>query len=84
MSDRRVFSPTELAQLDRCEQQMLFDRRFGVKRSEGWRKRSAEGNAVHAAVHRQVTHPATLTPRWWLWGLVAAMVILLISAVLLR
>ncbi|NRA30557.1 MAG: PD-(D/E)XK nuclease family protein [Parvularculaceae bacterium] len=57
MSDRRSFSPTELAQLSRCEQQLVFDRKYGSKRTQAWVKRSAEGNAVHARIHREVSQP---------------------------
>jgi CRISPR/Cas system-associated exonuclease Cas4 (RecB family) len=53
--DRRPVSPTELSQLARCEQQVLFDRRFGVRRSSNWQKRAGEGQAVHRSLHREVT-----------------------------
>ncbi|NNU16700.1 Dna2/Cas4 domain-containing protein [Parvularcula sp. ZS-1/3] len=55
--DRTPFSPTELAQLSRCEQQLLYDRRYGAKRSAHWRQRSVEGNQVHARMHREVQAP---------------------------
>ena len=53
--DRTPVSPTELAQLSRCEQQVLYDAKHGVKRSERWRARASEGDAVHAELHRRVT-----------------------------
>lgn len=55
--DRSPFSATELAQLSRCEQQVLFDARYGSKRLERWRARASEGDAVHAELHRRVTRP---------------------------
>lgn len=55
MADRRAFSPTELAQLARCEQQLLFDRARGTKRSAAWRQRSSEGQREHERLHRRVT-----------------------------
>ncbi|MEM9838884.1 MAG: hypothetical protein AAF830_06965 [Pseudomonadota bacterium] len=78
MSDRRVFSPTQLAQLSRCEQQMLFDERFGVKRSDAWRKRSQEGTAEHAKVHAHVTKPASGGVPVWAWLALAAGVLALV------
>lgn len=53
--DRTPVSPTELAQLRRCEQQLLFDERYGARRSRRWQARSAEGRAVHARMHRDAT-----------------------------
>ncbi|MEM1380295.1 MAG: hypothetical protein AAGH41_06690 [Pseudomonadota bacterium] len=59
LSDRRVFSPTELAQLERCSQQMLFDKKHGVRRSQRWKARAAEGRVVHAELHRAASRHKT-------------------------
>lgn len=70
--DRRPVSPTELAQLSRCEQQLLFDRKYGAKRSRRWQQRAGEGNAVHADLHRRVTTPGEDPARWKIWLIVGA------------
>jgi hypothetical protein len=36
---------------------MLFDERYGTKRSAHWQRRSGEGKAVHAALERRVRTP---------------------------
>ncbi|MEM6912955.1 MAG: PD-(D/E)XK nuclease family protein [Pseudomonadota bacterium] len=73
--DRQPFSPTQLAQLERCESQVLFDRRFGARRSSAWQKRSAEGRAVHTRLHREVTAPSSGgTKRMLIVAIIAALV----------
>lgn len=79
MSDRRSFSPTELAQLARCEQQLLFDQKYGSKRTATWVKRSVEGQVAHARMHRQVTSvPHSGKKRM----LIVTIVVVLIAALL--
>jgi hypothetical protein len=81
--DRQPFSPTDLSQLSRCEQQWLFDQKYGAKRSAAWRQRSAEGRQVHAEMHRDVTG----TPkgrRPLLITVIIALVALLLIGLVLR
>ena len=78
--DRTPVSPTELAQLSRCEQQLIFDAKHGVKRSAHWRKRAAEGHDVHAEMHRKATSQGPSAAPWKpiLWiGLAAALAAIL-------
>lgn len=83
--DRTPVSPTELAQLSRCEQQVLFDRRFGARRSADWRRRAVRGDSVHAALHRRVSQPPERGKRSMLiLGLVIAALLLLLLAFGLR
>ncbi|MEO1658325.1 MAG: PD-(D/E)XK nuclease family protein [Pseudomonadota bacterium] len=83
--DRQPFSPTELAQLERCESQVLFDQRFGAKRSKHWQKRSAEGRAVHAEMHREVTQtPAPRNTRMLIVIIITALVALMLAILALR
>ncbi|MEM6746495.1 MAG: PD-(D/E)XK nuclease family protein [Pseudomonadota bacterium] len=78
--DHQPFSPTELAQLERCESQVLFDQRFGAQRSKHWQKRSAEGRAVHARMHRDVTAPS---PQGKKRMLIVAIIIALVALMLI-
>ncbi|MEO1042310.1 MAG: PD-(D/E)XK nuclease family protein [Pseudomonadota bacterium] len=83
--DRQPFSPTELAQLQRCESQLLFDQRFGAKRSKHWQKRSAEGQVVHARMHREVTgRPSQGNKRMLIVAIVTALVALMLIILALR
>ncbi|MEM9810567.1 MAG: PD-(D/E)XK nuclease family protein [Pseudomonadota bacterium] len=77
--DNQPLSPTELAQLSRCEQQLLYDKAYGAKRSQHWQKRSAEGDAVHAKLHRAVTAPSrTRRGSMLIWLAVAALLLVLV------
>lgn len=81
--DRRPVSPTELAQLSRCERQVVFDRKYGARRSKAWRARAGEGNAVHADLHRQVTRPDKARGGRMLIALLIATLLLLLALLFL-
>lgn len=51
--DGRV-SVSQLAQLERCEQQQVFDKAFGRLRSEAYRAKGRAGRAEHARYERAV------------------------------
>ena len=80
--DRQPFSPTELAQLSRCESQVLFDHRYGVKRSKHWQKRSAEGRVVHARMYNEVTQPSPQGKKRMLIVIIIAALVALMLAIL--
>ncbi|MEM0929919.1 MAG: PD-(D/E)XK nuclease family protein [Pseudomonadota bacterium] len=82
--DRQPFSPTELAQLKRCETQLLFDQRYGAQRSKHWQKRSAEGRVVHARMHCDVTTPSQGNKRMLIVAIIIALVALMLIILALR
>lgn len=49
-SDRIKVTPTDLAQMERCERQVLFDAQRGQRRSVEWKERAAAGRASHAEI----------------------------------
>ena len=81
--DRRPVSPTELAQLARCEQQVLYDRQFGAKRSAHWQRRSVEGNKVHAELERKVASATRRKTSSMLTVLIVGLIIALLALLLL-
>ena len=60
-TDRLKATPTELAQLERCEIQIALDARHGRRRTSAWRRKAATGTQAHAAVEAVLTSPWSAT-----------------------
>ena len=60
-TDRLKATPTELAQLERCEIQVALDARHGRRRTSTWQRKAAAGSQAHAAIETALASPWSAT-----------------------